>query len=402
MTVETPEPTNPVKDTEQPTVEPSFFRRLIGDDADLTEVLLLPMLAVVTALILGALVIVLTDPELWRLLRSDGVGPWMGESLGAVAGAYAGLFEGSFGSLNAVSETLVSASPVILAGLSVAVGFRAGLFNIGGEGQVLVGGLLATIVGFRFSGLPFPIHLVAALAAGILGGAVWGGIAGLLKARTGANEVITTIMLNFIASFGLVWVLKTDFVRVPDRSDPVSKTVAESARLPKLLGFVDGNLRVHAGIILALLMAWFVWWLLFRSTIGYQFRAVGYNPSAARYGGMRVEVLYVAVMGVAGGLAGMAGADTVLGVLYRGTPGFSAGLGFDAIGLALLGRSHPAGVVLAGLLFGALEAGGRQMQVATSVPIDLVQIVQALVIVFIAAPALVKALYRVGRKEAVA
>ncbi|MGF1665978.1 MAG: ABC transporter permease [Acidimicrobiia bacterium] len=401
MTIETPEPTNPVKDTEQPTVEPSFFRRLIGADADITEVLLLPVLAVLTALILGAFVIVLTDPELWRLLRADGIGPWIGESLGAVGGAYAGLFEGSFGSLNAVSETLVSASPVILAGLSVAVGFRAGLFNIGGEGQVLVGGLLAAIVGFRLDGLPFPIHLLAAIAAGILGGAVWGGIAGLLKARTGANEVITTIMLNFIATFGLVWVLKTDFVRVPDRSDPISQTVAESARLPKLLGFVDGNLRVHAGIILALLMAWFVWWLLFRSTIGYQFRAVGYNPSAARYGGMRVEVLYVGVMGVAGGLAGMAGADTVLGVLYRGTPGFSAGVGFDAIGLALLGRSHPGGVVLAGLLFGALEAGGRQMQVATSVPIDLVQIVQALVIVFIAAPALVKALYRVGRKEAV-
>jgi general nucleoside transport system permease protein len=399
MTTETPEPTNPVVDTEQPTIQPSWFRKIIGADADLTEVLVLPLLAVLTAIILGAFVIVLTDPVLWRLLRSDGAGPWFSESLAAVGGAYSGLFQGSFGSLNALSETLVSASPVILAGLSVAVGFRAGLFNIGGEGQVIVGGLLATIVGFSLSGLPFPIHMLVAILGGILGGAVWGGIAGLLKARTGANEVITTIMLNFIAAFGLVWVLKTDFVRVPDRSDPVSKSVAESARLPKLLGFLDGNFRVHLGIVLAVLMAWFVWWLLFRSTIGYQFRAVGYNPSAARYGGMRVEVLYVAVMGVAGGLAGMAGADTVLGVLYRGTPGFSAGLGFDAIALALLGRSHPAGVVLAGLLFGALEAGGRQMQVATSVPIDLVQIVQALVIVFIAAPALVKAVYRVGRKE---
>jgi general nucleoside transport system permease protein len=402
VTIQTPDPQNPVEDTGEPTVRPSWFRRLIGAEADTTEVLLLPILAVLTALIIGAFVIVLTDPELWRLLNSDGIGAWFGESLAAVGGAYAGLFRGSLGSLNAVSETLVSASPVILAGLSVAVGFRAGLFNIGGEGQIIVGGLLATIAGFSLTFLPFPIHMLAAILAGILGGAIWGGFAGLLKARTGANEVITTIMLNFIAAFGLVWALKTDFVRVPDRSDPVSQTVAESARLPKLLGFVDGNLRVHFGIILALLMAWFVWWLLFRSTIGYQFRAVGFNPSAARYGGMRVEVLYVAVMGVAGGLAGMAGADTVLGVLYRGTPGFSAGLGFDAIGLALLGRSHPVGVVLAGLLFGALEAGGRQMQVATSVPIDLVQIVQALVIVFIAAPALVQAIYRVRSKEATA
>lgn len=398
MSTTTPEPTEVAQPP--PQAPPSgFFRRLIGADADIGEAVLVPILSVVTALVIGAIVMVVTDPELWRLLRSD-PGAWFGEAARSVGAAYAGLFRGSLGSLNAVSETLVAASPVILAGLAVAVGFRAGLFNIGGEGQVIVGGLAATIVGFAVRGVPFPIHLLLALVAGILGGAVWGGIAGLLKARTGANEVITTIMLNFVAAFGLVFVLKTDFVRVPERNDPVSKSVLESARLPRLLGFVDGDLRVHWGIILAVLMAWFVWWLLFRSTIGFQFRAVGFNPDAARYAGMRVEVLYVAVMGVAGGLAGMAGADTVLGVLYRGTPGFSAGLGFDAIGLALLGRSHPLGVVLAGLLFGALEAGGREMQVATGVPIDLVQIVQALVIVFIAAPALVRGLYRLrGAKK---
>lgn len=378
--------------------EPSILQRMVGTQASLREVVLVPVLAVFTALVVGVIVIIFTDPVLYGVLGDQGFGAWVGEALSAVGSAYAALYRGSLGSLNSISETLVSSSPVILAGLSVAVGFRAGLFNIGGEGQMIVGGLMAVIAGFWLDFLPPVLHLFVAVFVGFVGGMLYGGIAGLLKARTGAHEVITTIMLNNIAGFGLVWLLKTDFVRVPERSDPVSKSIAESAQYPRLLGFIDPNLRVHLGFFVALLVAWGVWWMLFRSTIGYQFRAVGFNPDGARYGGMRVSLLYMAVMGVAGGLAGMAGADTTLGVLYRGTPGFSAGLGFDAIGLALLGRSHPLGVVLAGLLFGALEAGGRQMQIATSVPIDLVQIVQALVIVFIAAPALVRGLFRL-RKE---
>lgn len=384
MTVETPEPT--------------LLDELTGARSGLRQAVVVPLLAVFTALVIGALILVLTDPDLWRILRSD-AGAYLGEAWGSVSGAYSALFRGSFGSTRAVSETLVSASPVILAGLSVAVGFRAGLFNIGGEGQIIIGGMFAVMVGIKLTALPFPILMVLAMIGGIIGGALWGGLAGLLKARTGAHEVITTIMLNFVASFGALWLLKTHFFRVPDRADPISQSIVEGARYPRLLTFIDPQLRVHLGIVLALAAAAFVYWLLFRSTIGYEFRAVGFNPDAARYAGMKVSWLYVAVMAVAGGLAGMAGADTVQGVLYRGTPGFSAGIGFDAIGLALLGRSHPVGVVLAGLLFGALEAGGREMQASVFIPVDLVQVVQALVIVFIAAPALIRGLYRLRRIE---
>lgn len=378
-------------ETPESTPEPTLAEDLTGAKAGLAQALVIPILAVVTALIVGAIVLVFTDPDLWRIF---GTGAWFSESWASIRDAYSALFRGAFGSTRAISETLVAASPVILAGLSVAVGFRAGLFNIGGEGQIIVGGITAILVGIKVPDMPFPIPMFLALLGGILGGAIWGGIAGLLKARTGAHEVITTIMLNFVAFFGSLWLLKTDLMRVPDRSDPVSQSLPEAARLPRLLEWIDPQLRLHAGIIVALLAAWFVWWLLFKSTIGYQFRAVGFNPDAARYGGMKVSWLYVAVMGVAGGLAGMAGADTVQGVLYRGTPGFSANIGFDAIGLALLGRSHPAGVVLAGLLFGALRAGGREMQASVFIPVDLVQVIQALVIVFIAAPALIRGLYR--------
>lgn len=377
----------------------TFAEDLTGARSTLREAATVPLLAVFAALVIGALILVLTDPDLWRVLRDDGLGSWLSSAWSATSGAYSALFRGAFGSTRAISETLVAASPVILAGLSVAVGFRAGLFNIGGEGQIIVGGMLAVLAGIKLTALPFPIHALIALVAGILGGAIWGGIAGLLKARTGAHEVITTIMLNFVASFGAVWLLKTDIFRLPERQDPISQSIADSAKYPRLLGFIDDQLRVHFGIILALLAAWFIYWLLFKSTIGYEFRAVGFNPDAARYAGMRVSWLYVAVMAVAGGLAGMAGSDTIQGVLHRGTPGFSANIGFDAIGLALLGRSHPVGVVLAGLLFGALRAGGREMQASVFIPIDIVQVIQALVIVFIAAPALIRGIYRLKHAE---
>lgn len=367
-----------------------------GTNSTMLQAVLIPFLAVFTALLAGALVLILTDPELWELFGSV---EWFTASWEQISGAYSALFRGSFGSLRAISETLVAASPAILAGLSVAVGFRAGLFNIGGEGQILIGGMFAIFVGITFTALPFPILTILGLLGGILGGAIWGGFAGLLKARTGAHEVITTIMLNFIASFLVLWLLKTDLFRIPDRNDPVSQTIDENAQLPRLLSFIDPQLRVHAGIIIALLAAWFVHWLLFKSTIGFQFRALGSNPNAARYGGMRVATLYVTVMAVAGGLAGLAGSDTVQGVLHRGTQGFSANIGFDAIGLALLGRSHPVGVVLAGILFGALRAGGREMQATEFIPIDLVSIIQALVIVFIAAPALIRGLYRLKGED---
>jgi len=375
-----------------------FWADLVGLGVDWRTAVLVPLLAVLTAVIIGALIMVVSDLDMWRKLGSS-PGEALGDAGRLVANAYGALAEGAFGSGEAWSETLVAATPLILAGLSVAIGFRAGLFNIGGQGQLIVGGMASLIVGFAVH-LPSAIHIPLALLAGILAGALWGGISGLLKAKTGAHEVITTIMLNYIALFLMRWALKTDFIRVPDRMDPISKPIETSAKLPRLFGFLEGNdLRVHLGFLVALLAAWFTYWLLFKSTIGFEFRATGFNPSAAEYAGMKTSRLFILVMAIAGAMAGLAGAGQMLGVHGQAVDGFQGSIGFDAIALALLGRSHPAGVVVASLLFGALSAGGRTMQAQTSVSMDLVLVVQALVIMFVAAPALIRAIYRVRTGE---
>lgn len=361
--------------------DPRWVEKVAPKKVNWSTVVVIPVLAVFSALVVGAFFIVLT------------------EGIGAVLPAYRALFEGAFVGWNSISETLLATTPLILAGLSVALGFRAGLFNIGAEGQMTIGGLTAVIVGFSFEGMPGVVHLPLAIVAGFLGGALWGFIPGVLRAKTGAHEVITTIMLNFIAFRTLEYVLKLPFVQAEGRFDPVSKEVLPSARLPEILTWlpVPGaeDLRLNLGIIIALAMAWVVYWLLFKSTKGFEFRAVGANPDAAKYGGIAVATAIIMVMVLAGGLAGMAGGNQTLGVLGRAFPGFTAQLGFDAIALALLGRSHPAGVVMAAFLFGALRVGGRNMQIETDVGIDLILIIQALIIVFVAAPELVRAIYRV-------
>lgn len=339
--------------------------------------LVIPLLAVFTALIVGAAIVMLA-----------------GVSFGETLAAYQALLIGSVGSVKAVSETLTAATPLILSGLSVAIAFRAGLFNIGAEGQMLIGGMFGVFVGFSITGMPLIIHLPLALIAGIIGGAIWGFIPGFLKARTGAHEVIVTIMLNFIALRLVDFFLKTDLFQREGRNDPISKNIEPTAALPQLLGWLDPALRVHLGLILALLAAGFVHWLLFRTTTGFEFRAVGANPSAARYAGMSITKVYILVMIIAGGLAGMAGTGQVLGVLDRASPGFSANIGFDGIAVALLGRSNPWGVVAAAVLFGGLRAGGQQMQASAGVGIDLIAVIQALIIIFVAAPALITAIYR--------
>ena len=361
---------------------------------------LVPVLAIVSALIVGAIVIALGDLDTLKLWGSD-PGQAAGDTWDRVSGAYSALWRGAVGGWNPISETLTRASPLILAGLAVAVGFQAGLFNIGANGQMLIGGMIALIVGFQLS-VPTVIHIPLVVIGGLIGGALWGAIPGYLRAKTGAHEVITTIMLNFVALRLVDYLLKVDYFQLEGRDDPVSKSVETTARYPKLLsadwlpfGLGSPRHRVHLGIIIAILAAVFVWWLLYRSTIGFEFRAVGANPDGARYAGMNVIWLYVAVMAFAGALAGLGGADQVAGTLGRATPGFVGTTGFDAIALALLGRSHPAGVVAAGLLFGGLAAGGQAMQVSVDVGIDIVQVIQAMIIMFIAAPALIKAIYRV-------
>jgi simple sugar transport system permease protein len=356
------------------------------------RVALVPALAIFSALAVGGLIIVLSDSTALRDWSSFVANPGraLSTSWDVVSGAYGALFRTSLGGRRAISETLLEATPLVLTGLSVTLAFRAGLFNIGGDGQFLAGALTSVYVGFSLD-IPAALHLPLALAAGVAAGALWGGIAGVLKARTGAHEVITTIMLNFVALRLVDYALSTDVFRRTGRSDPISKQVLESARLPR---FSD-DLRVHAGLVLALVTAYGVWWLLFRSTTGFRVRAVGASPSAARYAGMAVGGTWVLSMLVAGGLAGLAGATTVLGVRFSLTGGFS-NLGFDAIALALLGRSHPAGVVAAALLFGVLRAGATGMAAEASTPVDIIVVIQALVIVFVAAPSLIRSFYRIG------
>lgn len=353
------------------------FTQRLATATDWRTALLIPALAVLTALIIGVVIIMVT-----------------GSSFSDAMGAYKALLQGSVGSLRAISETLTAATPLILSGLSVALAFRAGLFNIGAEGQALIGGMFAVWVGFSITGLPLYIHLPLAILAGIVGGAIYGFVPGILKAKTGAHEVITTIMLNYIALRLVDYFLKTSIFQREGRNDPVSKNVEATAELPAFLSSVDPALRVHAGLFVALAAAFFIYWLLFRTTIGFEFRAVGANPSAARYAGISVTRVYILVMMIAGALAGTAGAGQVLGVLGRATPGFTADLGFDGIAVALLGRSNPWGVVAAAILFGGLRAGGQQMQVSANVGIDLIAVIQGLIIMFVAAPALIAAIYR--------
>ena len=379
--------------SDQPVTEPTSPLARIRGLIDVPSILT-TFLAVVLALLVGAVIVAIADEDTVSALLYLAARPAdaLGAGFSAAVAAYVALFQGSFGSLNAVSETLVAATPLILTGLAVTVPFRAGLFNIGGEGQVIVGGATAGLVGFSLTGLPAIIHLPLALLAGLAGGALYGALPGLLKAKTGAHEVISTIMLNNIAGLVLIEVLVTGLFQAPGRSDPISKGIQESAALP----VVGGGFRLDAGLLIALAAGAAIWWLLTRSTLGFEIRAVGANAVAATTAGMSAARTTVTTMAIAGGLAGLGGAGLILGAAGQGTvtPGFASGVGFDGITVALLGRGKPWGTVVAGVVFGALKAGGRTMQSQTSTPVDLVLVIQALVILFIAAPVLIRALFR--------
>ena len=376
--------------TEQPQTRPGLGDRVLsavtGADARLTG------LAFLAAFLFGAVLLAVSDADaIGALQDGDGIGAFLGAASAAVGSGYQALLVGAFGSGGALSETLVAATVLILTGLAVTVPLRAGLFNIGGEGQVIAGGLAGGYVGFAIEGLPLVVHLPLALLAAMAGGALVGWIPGVLKARTGAHEVISTIMLNNTLTFVAIWLLTTSLFQIPGRSDPISRSILDSARLPRPFG----GLRVDVGVVLALLIALVVLWLLDRSTIGFELGAVGSNPSAATAAGMDVAGATVRGMTFAGVAGGLAGGALILGVQGRITPGFSAGLGFDGITVALLGRGTVGGTVAAGLLLGALKAGGRAMQARSGTSLDLVVVVQALIIVFVAAPGLVRALFRV-------
>ena len=345
--------------------------------------------SIVLALLVGAVLILVSDRQVvesfgyffsypWDALRNSGT---------AIGQSYQAMVTGSVGSWGAITATLERAAPLICGGLGVTLAFRAGLFNIGAQGQLIVGGVLAGYVGFHYD-LPPVVHVLAALAAGLAGGAIWGGIVGLLKSRTGAHEVITTIMFNYIAIALLTYLLTKETFQQAGSENPRSDQVMSTATFPDVGG-------VHAGIVLALIAAVGVWWLLERSTLGFELRAVGANADAGQTAGMSVAKVYTLAMVGAGMLAGLAGTQQVLGHEDALTSGFGGSIGFEAITVALLGRATPLGTVLAGLLFGALSTGGLAMQAsAASTPLALTQVLQALIVLFVAAPALVRAVFR--------
>jgi general nucleoside transport system permease protein len=367
-------------------------------------------LAIVLAIVIGGLLIILSTPDVLATYSYFFARPTdaFAASWDVVSEAYLNLFRGSILDTEAIvgwidgtnswelaffpiSETLSYATPLVFTGLCVALAFRGGLFNIGAQGQAIIGVIFAALAGFLLP-LPPVIHLLVALLAGVVGGMIWGFIPGFLKARTGAHEVITTIMLNYVAFLFLGWLLLQNGIRDPARSDAISNVVDSSAKLPRLLG---SNLRVDAGIILAVLVAWGAAWMLRTSTFGFELRAVGANPDAARTAGMSVPRTTIVVMALAGALAGLGGSSVVLGAQANALTGSVVGnIGFDGILVALLGRVKPWGVVLASLLFGALRAGGNRMQAYSGISLELVFVLQALIVLFVAAPALIKAVFR--------
>ena len=363
----------------------------------------LPTLSFALAFSITGLLIAFSDPKVLAKIGSPL--EFIKSGLATIRNSYLALFQGSIFDINLarghnffqgfypLSETIVISTPLILTGLSVALAFKSGLFNIGAQGQFIFGAIGASYVGFHFQ-LPIVIHIIAAALAGTVLAAIWGGIVGLLKARTGAHEVILTIMMNYIAGYFIFWILKTKTFLRPGRFDPMSPEVGLNARLPRLAG---DNLRIHAGIFIALAAALFVWWLLKKTTIGFRFRAVGANAQAAKTAGISVPSVITATMAICGGLAGLGGAVHILGSERALSPDVAGSFGFDAITVALLGRAQPLGTVFAALLFGALRAGGRTMQANTGTPLDIVLVTQALIVLFIAAPNFVRFVFRLKK-----
>ena len=344
---------------------------------------LVPLLAIFTALVISGIVIWITTGDLQKV-----IGP---------QGAFAGLWQGAVGSPRNIAATLMTATPYIFAGLSVALAFKCGLFNIGAEGQLAAGAVTTAFVGYAIQGVPFPIHLILALAAGLLAGMLWGAIPGVLKAYTGAHEVIITIMLNYIALGIVAYLLGGPMKdRTPGNVQARTPLIAPDAELPQL--FAGSDWQMHLGVPIAILTAALVYWFLKRTTWGFEIKTVGANPHAARYAGMSVARSIILAMGLAGGLAGAAGAFEVTGVTHRHELGFGAGYGFDSIAVALLGRTNPFGVVAAAILFGGLKSGATQMQFNTQISGSIISVVQGLILLFVAADVIITRLYRIKVK----
>jgi simple sugar transport system permease protein len=369
------------------------------------------ILAIISGFIAGAILIIFTSPEVYKAFGTS-IGSGFSTSWNIIANTFSALFQGAVGepakinaafqsgdkklildALNPFFDSLVVSTPYIFTGVAVALGFRAGMFNIGAEGQLQVGSIAAAWAGYAFTGLSPWIHVPLALGFGALMGGVWGFIPGWLKVKTGAHEVITTIMMNYVAYYMIYYLISSP---LKDPSEVVPKTpwIQPSAHLLKL--FPDPN-RFHIGFFIAIAVAFLVWFILFKTTWGYEIRSVGLNPKASKYAGMNITTVAVASMALSGAIAGMAGANEVLGVSFRQSQALASGYGFDSIALALLAQNHPLGVILTALLFGFLKNGARVMQLNAGVPIYLINILQSFIILFIAAPAIVRTIYRLKK-----
>jgi ABC-type uncharacterized transport system permease subunit len=363
---------------------------------------LLTILAVLIALVVGGILIAFTNTDVqtsagYFLARP---GDTLAAIWNAVSGAYLAIFRGgvydftadNFGDgIGSFLNALGFATPLIAAGLGIAVGFRSGVFNIGGTGMILVAAASAGWVGFAIS-LPPGIHMIVAVLAGLAAGGIWAFIVGILKARTGAHEVIVTIMLNYIALYLIDYLLNSPVLRDPSSNAPVSPAEKSTAVFFPLLG---PNYSLNFGFILVIGATIFCWWLLNRSSLGFKLRAVGENPRAARVAGIRINRMFVYVMVISGILVGFAGVYQVLGQITTGFDrGIDSGIGFTAITVALLGRSRPWGVFAAGILFGILQAGSYTMQADQGVNVNVLPVIQSVIVLFLAAPPLVRAIFR--------
>jgi len=368
------------------------------------------ILAIVVAMIVGGILMAITDEEVQEAAGYFFARP--GDTFiaiwNSVYGGYEAMFRGAIFNPRAndfatqirpLTNTLGFAAPLIAAGLGVALAFRVGLFNIGGRGQILIACAVAGLLTFNLN-LPMFLQLPITLAAGIAGGAIWGGIVGLLKARTGAHEVILTIMLNYVAFYLVTWMVRTPgILQRPAGDQPISAPTPANAQFPELLG--PRFPLLDWGFIIVIAATVFVWWLVERSSLGFRLRAVGENPHAARAAGISVQRMYIYAMLFAGGLAGLAGMNQIQGAVTSGFDGLiDAGIGFDAITVALLGRSRAWGVFAAGILFGALKAGSFTMQASQDIPVDIVLVVQSLIVLFIAAPPLIRAIFFLPKTDA--
>jgi simple sugar transport system permease protein len=406
--------------TEQPPQErkPESFGQKFLDALREGNTLTVTLLAILTAIVVGGLLSAFTNqtvlhapagdiiPQAWNaaaatyvaLFQASILNPHQVAAMFQQASLPTAIHDGYLAAVfNPLSETCVAATPLILAGLAVAVPYQAGMFNIGGQSQVIGGMIMAAWLGYAVS-LPPVIHAIVCVIGAFAGGAALGWLAGELKARTGAHEVIVTIMLNYVMLYFLAFLLNSQsLLEATGSSNPQTLPIASNAHLPHLFGT---TLRVNVGFLIALACAFGVWWLMNRTTIGFEFRAVGASASAARVAGMKVERAWVLVMLIAGGLAGLAGAVVIQGTdSTLNTTSFST-YGIDAITVALLGRGRPAGVVWAGLLFGALTAASGQMQSAANTPAQIVQVLEAVIVLFIAAPPLIRTMFRLRAARA--